>query len=157
MIEGVLPTALTVSDMERSLTFYCDLLGFEVAAELPSDSERGRWDAYHEEVCRIGGARIRVVYLRAPDGETHLELVEYLSPKAKPDRRRGLHEPGTSIVALSVKDSATAVGRLRAAGVEVLSDPVPYRTGEGQESLTTYFYDPDGNALCLFELVDAAH
>ena len=35
MIESVLTTALTVGDMERSLAFYRDLLGFEVAVELP--------------------------------------------------------------------------------------------------------------------------
>ena len=49
---------------------------------------------------------------------------------------------------------AEAVERLRAAGVEVLSDPVPYETDEGARSLTTYFRDPDGNALCLFEIVE---
>ena len=43
---------------------------------------------------------------------------------------------------------------LRAAGVEVLSNPVPYTTDDGVSSHTTYFYDPDGHALCLFEIVE---
>src|SRR5205814_1775115 len=84
VIEGVLPTALTVSDLERSLRFYRDLLGFTVAAELPPDAERERWDAYHNRVVGMAGAQIRVVYLRAPDGQTHLELIEYLRPKEEP-------------------------------------------------------------------------
>jgi catechol 2,3-dioxygenase-like lactoylglutathione lyase family enzyme len=151
MITGVLPTALAVASMERSLAFYCDLLGFRAAAELPPEAERDRWDRYHAQVCRIPDARIRVVYLEAPDGASHLELIEYLQPKAAPGRRRGLSEPGTAIVALAVEGSAGAVSRLRAAGVEVLSDPVPYETDGGARSLTTYLYDPDGNALCLFE------
>jgi catechol 2,3-dioxygenase-like lactoylglutathione lyase family enzyme len=154
MITGVLPTALSVSDMERSLGFYCDLLGFEVAAELPPEAERDRWDDYHERVCRIPGAQIRVVYLAAPDGESHLELIEYLRPKSAPRERRGLHEPGAAIVALACTESAEAVERLRAGGVHVLSDPVPYETDDGARSRTTYFYDPDGNALCLFESVE---
>ena len=153
MIRSVLPTALTVSDLERSLAFYRDLLGFELAAELPPGGERERWDVYHEQVCRVRGARIRVAYLRAPDGETHLELIEYLAPKAEQGARRPLSEPGTAIVALSVSGSAAAVERLCAAGIEVLSDPVHYRSDDGQESYTTYLYDPDGNALCLFELL----
>jgi len=153
LIMTVLPTALAVSDMERSLAFYCNLLGFTVAAELPAPAERDRWDRYHEEVSGVAGAQIRVVYLEAPDGQSHLELIEYLRPKAAPAPRRGLDEPGTAIVALGLHDSASAVERLRAAGVEVLSGPVPYETDDGVRSNTTYFYDPDGNALCLFEIV----
>ena len=154
MISSVLPTALAVSDLERSIGFYRDLLGFRVAAELPPLAERERWDAYHEQVCRIPGAQIEVVYLEAPDGRTHLELIEYVSPKAPAPPRRGLHEPGTAIVALSVRGSREAVERLRAAGVDVLAGPVPYTSDEGVSTLTTYFYDPDGNALCLFESLE---
>jgi catechol 2,3-dioxygenase-like lactoylglutathione lyase family enzyme len=152
MIESVLPTALTVSDLERSLRFYRDVLGFVVATELPPESERDRWDVYHEQVSRISGARIRVVYLVAPDGQTHLELIEYLEPRQEPGERE-LSQPGTAIVALAVRNSAAAVEQLRSAGVEVLSDPVYYRSDDGQESYTTYLYDPDRNALCLFELL----
>ena len=154
MISSVLPTALAVSDLARSLDFYCGLLGFRVAAELPPAAERERWDRYHEQVCRIAGAQIAVVYLEAPDGATHLELIEYVRPKAPVPPRRGLHEPGTAIVAFGVSGAREAVARLRAAGVDVLSDPVPYTTDDGVTTTTTYLYDPDGNALCLFEHVE---
>jgi catechol 2,3-dioxygenase-like lactoylglutathione lyase family enzyme len=154
MIESVLPTALTVSDMDRALGFYRDLLGFELAVELPPKDERERWDAYHERVCGITGSRIDVAYLQATDGATHLELIEYLRPKLEPAPPRSLAEPGVSIVALRVRNSAAVVERLRAAGVDVLSDPVRYRTDAGEESYTTYLYDPDGNALCLFETLE---
>lgn len=154
MIESVLPTALTVADMNRSLAFYCDLLGFEVDVELPPDAERERWDRYHVQVCGIPDAQIRVVYLKAADGSTHLELVEYVKPKGAKLPRRALNEPGTAIVALSVRNSEEAVERLRAAGVETLSGPVPYTSDDGVSTKTTYFYDPDGNALCLFETLE---
>lgn len=154
MISSVLTTALTVSDLKRSLAFYCDVLGFSVAAELPPPAERERWDRYHEQVCQILGARINVVYLEAPDGRTHLELIEYEQPKTPAPPRRSIHEPGVTIVALDVRDSAAAVARLRAAGAEVLADPVPYTSDDGVSTNTTYFYDPDGNALCLFETVE---
>ena len=156
MIESVLPTALTVSSMERALGFYRDLLGFELALELPPQDERDRWDAYHERVSGITGSRISVAYLQAPDGTTHLELIEYLRPKLESAPRRSLAEPGVSIVALSVRGSAAIVERLRAAGIDVLSDPVHYRSDAGEESYTTYLYDPDGNALCLFETLETS-
>ena len=154
MIQSVLPTALTVSELDRSLAFYCGLLGFELAVELPPEAERERWDAYHEQVCGIEGARIKVAYLRAADGTTHLELIEYVEPRVAAAARRSLAEPGVSIVALSVRDSPAVVERLRAAGADILSEPVHYRCDDGTESYTTYLYDPDGNALCLFETLE---
>jgi hypothetical protein len=103
-------------------------------------------------VTGIPDARIRVVYLVAPDGHSQLELIEYLAPRSRP-ARRPVNEPGVAIVALGVRDSVGAVRRLREAGVEVLSDPVPYTLESGEETFTTYLYDPDGNCLCLFEVV----
>jgi catechol 2,3-dioxygenase-like lactoylglutathione lyase family enzyme len=153
VISTVLPTALAVSDMERALSFYRDILGFRVVVELPPAAERERWDAYHEQVCGIPGAQIKVVYLEAPDGATNLELIEYVRPKSPPRERGGIHEPGTAIVALGLRGSEEAVERLRAAEVDVVSNPVPYTTDDGVRTKTTYFYDPDGNALCLFELL----
>ena len=154
MITGVQTTALTVSDMQRSVAFYRDLFGFKVVVELPPAAERQRWDQYHEQVCQIKGAQILVNYLEAPDGKSSLELIEYLKPKNPAPRRRGIEEPGVAIVPFGVKDSNAAVKKLRAAGVEVLSDPVPYKTDDGVRSFTTYLYDPDGNAICLFEILE---
>ena len=155
MISHVLTPALTVSNMESSLRFYCDLLGFRVEAELPPAGERARWDAYHQRVCGLADAQIRVVYLAAPDNETHLELIEYLGPSDPAPDRPTVSAPRTAIVALGLEGSDAAVETLRAAGVEVLSDPVPYTTDDGVSSKTTYLYDPDGNLLCLFELMES--
>jgi len=52
-------------------------------------------------VCGIGGARINVVYLEASDGQTHLELIEYVQPQAETPPRRALNEPGTAIVEMA--------------------------------------------------------
>ena len=152
MISTRLPTGLVVSDMARSLAFYCDLLGYRVGGELPLTGERDRWDAYYERLCGIKGARIKCVYLEAPEGETHLELIQHEEPKVAAPPRRDLHEPGTAIVVLGMTESLEVVTRLRAAGVDVVSDPVPYVSDDGSySSLTTYLYDPDGIGLCLFE------
>lgn len=154
MISSVLTTALTVSDMERSLAFYRDLLGFQVAMELPPEAERERWDRYHASVCGIDNAQIRVIYLTAPDGDTHLELIEYLRPKDPPIEHGVVSRPGTAIIALGTKNSEEAVAKLRQAGSKVLSNPVFYRSDSGVETKTTYFFDPDGNTLCLFETLE---
>lgn len=154
---GVDTTALTVADMSRALGFYRDLLGMEVVETKGADSdwspeEEARWHIYHETVCGIPGARIQAVFLRAVDG-THLELIEYKQPRVDPPSRRRLSDPGVAIVPFACNDSAAVVEQLRTAGVEVIHDPVRYVLN-GVTSYTTYLYDPDGNALCLFEVVD---
>lgn len=157
MISGVMEPALNVGDMDRSLAFYRDLLGFRVVEDKGdrspmSPEEQTRWHAYHEKVCGIWGARIHVVFVEAPDG-SKLELIEYTAPKAPRPPRRALSDPGVAMMAFSVHDSVNAVRRLRDAGVEVVADPVRYVL-EGITSYTTYLYDPDGNAICLFEVVE---
>lgn len=154
MIHSVLTTALTISDMERSVRFYCDILGFQVDVELPPASERERWDTYHVAVSGVEAARISVTYLVARDGESHLELVEYETPRSEPVGRFSVSQPGTAIVALAPDDSEETVVRLREAGATVLSDPVFYESDEGIRTKTTYFEDPDGNVLCLFETIE---
>lgn len=158
MITGVMETALTVGDMERSLAFYRDVLGFRVIdvkgdRSPMSPQEQARWHSYHEQVCKIVGARIHVVILEAPDG-SKLELIEYTTPKAPPPHRRAVSDPGVALIALALRDSVGVVRRLREAGVEVVADPVRYVL-DGVTSYTTYLYDPDGNAICLFEIVEA--
>ena len=155
MINSVLTTAVTVSDMERSLVFYRDLLGFKVAVELPPAAERERWDAYHRQVCGVNDAVIRVAYLEAPDSETALELIQYTSPKRPPQPPSSVDRGGTVIIALAVTDSERVVAQVREAGVETLSDPVPYVTDDGVSSNTTYLRDPDGTLLCFFEILES--
>lgn len=155
MIDSVLTTVVTVSDMERSLAFYRDLLGFRVAVELPPPAERERWDTYHQQVCGVDDAVIRVAYLEAPDSETALELIEYITPKKPAQSPSNVDQGGTVIIALAVSDSESVVARVREAGIETLSDPVPYVTDDGVSSKTTYLRDPDGTMLCFFEIIES--
>ncbi|MCY4245883.1 MAG: VOC family protein [Gammaproteobacteria bacterium] len=60
-----LHTMVRVSDLERSLDFYCRLLGLREVRRL--DNERGRFT---------------LVFLAAGDGEEHLELTHNWDPEA---------------------------------------------------------------------------
>jgi catechol 2,3-dioxygenase-like lactoylglutathione lyase family enzyme len=156
LVTGIDVPAVIVSDMDRSLAFYRDLLGLTVTDKKGvdtgwSDDEEQRWNAYHEKVCGIPGATIKVVFLAAPNG-SQLELVEYVGAKTAGGPRRAFSEPGSAIIPFALNDSATTVAALREAGVDVIADPEPYLL-DGVRSNTTYLYDPDGNALCLFEIV----
>ena len=67
-----------VSDLSRSIAFYRDLLGFNVAYE------RGEVTAeYMPRLVGIPGARLKIAGLDIPG--LHLDLIEYMSPKGAPE------------------------------------------------------------------------
>lgn len=160
LVQGVDVVAVTVSDMNRARDFYCELLGMtpvEVkgAGSSWSDSEQRRWHAYHEQCVGLPGAEIQALFLEAPDG-SHLELIEYQKPDLPPPPRRSPAEPGSAVIPFAIKDSDAVVAKLRGAGIEILGGPVPYLL-DGVSTKTTYLYDPDGNILCLFEVVSGEY
>ena len=82
---GIDHTAIVVSDTERSLALYRDLLGLAVAGH----SEN--YDVEQEHLNNVFGARLRITTLRASADALGIELLEYLAPRdgraAPPDLR----------------------------------------------------------------------
>lgn len=77
-VKRVHHTGISVSDIERSLTFYRDLLGLEVVFD--TDIKR---DPELEAVVGMEDVRARVVWLGA-GGETTIELWQYDHPAGRP-------------------------------------------------------------------------
>ena len=160
LVLGLDVPAITVAEMDRARAFYCDLLGMKLvevkgAGSAWSEAEQERWHAYHEQCVGIPGARIQAAFLEAPNG-THLELIEYQEPKLDPASDRSPAKPGCAVIPFLVEDSEGVIAALRDAGVEVIGGPVPYVL-DGVASNTSYVYDPDGNILCLFEVVSGTY
>ncbi len=160
LVIGVDVPAITVADMSRSRAFYCGLLGMKLVEVKGSGSswskpDQERWHAYHERCVGIPGAWIQAAFLVAPNG-THLELIEYQQPKLDPDPERSPAKPGAAVIPFLVEDSERVIAALKGAGVEIIGGPVPYVL-DGVESKTSYIYDPDGNVLCLFEVVSGTN
>src|SRR5947207_11641274 len=77
-IIGADHTGITVSNLERSLEFWRDVLGFELSHTAHQTGELAR------EITGVAGAEIKLAALREPGGHK-IELLEYLAP---PDRKR---------------------------------------------------------------------
>ena len=77
MIQGVEHVGLSVTNLERSLAFYCDLIGFTVirVIECPPEMRLG-------DVVGLPGCRARIAHLRS--GKAMLELLEYGDPSGRP-------------------------------------------------------------------------
>jgi catechol 2,3-dioxygenase-like lactoylglutathione lyase family enzyme len=71
---GIDHTAIVVSDTDRTLRFYRDMLGMRIAGE----SEN--YDTEQEHLNNVFGARLRITAIRAEAGPG-IELLEYLAPR----------------------------------------------------------------------------
>ncbi len=134
MITGLEHAALSVSDLDRSLTFYRDRLGMAVVRVIePGEAgDLGR-------IVGMKGARARIAHLER--GGMMLELFEYVEPRGRPDRDdRTQADLGFSHVGFRSTDVVGDYRRLCAEGVRFLGAPVEFRPGVW----VVYFRGPDG-------------
>lgn len=125
-IVGLAHVAIKVTDLDRSLDFYINKLGFPEMLRL--DKEDGStW----------------LVYLRITDDQ-YLEVF----PGAENDRAPGWDANGVNHICLAVDDIGAVVKRVEAAGIALLL-PLK-RAVDG--NLQAWIEDPDGNRIELMEM-----
>lgn len=146
MITGVHHKGITVSNLERSIAFYHEVLGLEFATE-PTDVFSG------EDLSRglgVSGASLRLAILKA--GNANVELLEYVTPESPIDKPLPQNALGAQHVAFLVDDIAAAVKELEAKGVEFYSPVNAVDEGPLAGWRWVYFSDPDGITLELVEI-----
>jgi catechol 2,3-dioxygenase-like lactoylglutathione lyase family enzyme len=144
-VRGLHHTSYTVSDLDRSVAFYRDLLGCEVLAE--QEKEGG----YLAAIVGYPDAHVRMAHLRVPGAEHVIELFEYLTPAGT----RADVEPrnvGASHLCFLVDDLPALYEQLREQGVDsFVSPPVEVDTGVNKGGCALYLRDPDGISVELFQ------
>jgi lactoylglutathione lyase len=142
--------AITVSDLERSVAFYRDALGFRKVLDMRADKPQ---NARMLRLARNVKARsIMMVQGSSTVGEIELMQVEPLAEKQTPPKR--VNDLGTWLVSFEVKDEplAEVVERLRGMGVKFFSE-IEEIDLEGYAPIkAVIFEDPDGNLLELVQL-----
>jgi glyoxylase I family protein len=136
-VKGVDHLDLVVTDLERSLGFYRELLeplGFTRASEI--EGERG------ERVVYLGGTGGASVSLRERQSEAH----------PTPYDRYGVGIHHVAFVAESREQVDERADWLRERGATIESEPAEYDYTPGYYAV--FFYDPDGIKL---EIVHRTH
>src|SRR5947208_14929139 len=114
-------TGITVANLERSLSFWRDVLGFELSHRPHQTGNLA------SEITGVPGAEISIAVLK---GYGHkIELLEYLAP---PDRKRVdlRHcDVGSLHVALTVDNLAAVLDRISASGRHKDGKPQTINTG----------------------------
>ena len=129
LLGGMHHVAIIASDYDRSRRFYHELLGLPILAETLR-AERHSWK----------------LDLALPDG-SQLELFSFPAPPARPSRPEAC---GLRHLAFRVQALDPVIAHLERHGVAV----EPVRVDELTGSRFTFFADPDGLPLELYE-VDA--
>jgi len=144
--------AIVVSDTDKSLAFYRDLLGLRVAGE----SEN--FGVEQEHLNQVFGARLRITALRAEKGPG-IEFLEYISPpggRALPENAKAndLIFWHTDLLADEINGLAS---RLHHRGTRFVTAPSVRLRGDSSDSLDRVMLrDPDGHALELIRRADPA-
>jgi len=141
-IARVTHVGIGVSDLQRSLRFYRDLLGFTWEHELDVEGEPT------DTLLRLHGTKLHAEYLTR-DG-VRIELLYFASPPAPPRPDRPMNQYGLTHLSFRVTDMDAVLEAIRAAGERVLEETV-IRFPEWQ-SAACMILDPDGQ---LIELVQA--
>lgn len=136
-------TGITVSDLDRSVRFYRDVLGYEVSVPVQVSGP------LFEKVTGVPGCVIDVAFARGA-GHT-LELLCYRRPAGlRPSTLRAC-DPGFWHLCLKVRDIERVVQAIRAGGFEPLSDIQTAAEGPVAGLRVVYARDPDGVVLELIE------
>jgi glyoxylase I family protein len=138
-------TGITVSNLEHSLVFWRDVLGFEFSHVAHQIGEMA------EEITGVSGAEIKLAVLKMPGGHK-LELLEYLAPA---DRKSLICRPcdvGSVHIALTVDNLEAVLERIVASGWKVAGKPQTLQSGPNARKRVVYVRDPDGTTIEFMEM-----
>lgn len=127
---------ISVADLERSLSFYRDALGFEVIDRYTLDDEG---------LSAAVGAETTGRFAQLDGGDARVELVEY--DAGQPVPQAAVYDTGATHLGIEVEDIDAAYEALPD-GVEAVSGP--RTTGSGTR--ICFLRDPDGTLVELLEL-----
>lgn len=134
-------TGITVSNLEQSLAFWRDVLGFEPSHTAHQTGEMAT------EITGVAGAEIKLAVVKAPSGHK-IELLEYLAPR---ERKRHVDlrpcDVGSVHVALIVEDLDAVLSAINASGWKAAGKPQTLQSGPNAGKRVIYVRDPDGTTI----------
>lgn len=141
-LRGVQHIGIPVSNMERSLKWYKEMLGIEPDFVLDASGEGT------SAAVGVPNADFSFAFMQV--GNTIVELLEYRNPRGKA-HDRGNNDIGALHIAFDVDDIEAAYKHLSARGVKFNTPPVWIEEGPLAGCAFCYFPDPDNIQLELFQ------
>src|SRR5437870_6953135 len=134
-------TGITVSNLERALHFWQNVLGFEFSHRAHQTGEMA------EQITGVQGAELKLAVVKAPGGHK-IELLEYLAP---PDRKQHVDlrpcDVGSVHVAFTVDNLDAVLEKIAASGWKAAGKPQTLQSGPNAGKRVVYVRDPDGTTI----------
>ncbi len=134
---------ITVTDRERALHFYRDLLGLKIVTDSQDSGD------YIDNMLALKGVKVNTIKMAADDGNL-IELLVYASHPRQPDTSREICAIGCTHIAFTVKNLDKEYERLTEAGV-IFNAP-PQFPPDGYAKVA-FCKDPDGAFIELVEVL----
>ena len=145
MVVGCEHIGIQVCNVERSVRFYTEHLGFKRVLRA------SRSEPYVQKVVGyFPDVTLEIAELEIPGTEVRLEIVEYRGVAGTPVDPATAN-PGTMHFSLFVKDLDAMYARMRARGVEFVSAVQTSTAGPLTGGKVVYLKDPDGIRVELVE------
>jgi lactoylglutathione lyase len=145
MVRGCEHIGIQVRDLERSVRFYAEHLGFKPVLRA------SRSEPYVQKVVGyFPDVTLEIAELEIPGTEVRLEIVEYRGVEGTPVDPATAN-PGTVHFSLFVQDLDEMYVRMRARGVEFVSTVQTSTAGPLTGGKVVYLKDPDGIRVELVE------
>jgi catechol 2,3-dioxygenase-like lactoylglutathione lyase family enzyme len=144
LVSGVDHVGLTVTDLERSIKFYTEIL--ECTVVVKQEKEGG----YLAAIVGYPDAHVKMAHLQPAGSAQRIELFEYCTPKSAP-RELEPRNVGNAHVCFVVSDLAALYDRLVKNKVSTFSPPVEVDTGVNKGGCALYLRDPDGITIEVFQ------
>ena len=139
-------TGITVSDLERSLAFWRDVLGFEFSHRSRQAGEMVT------EITGVANAELELAVVKAPGGHK-IELLQYFAP---PDRKSDVDlrpcDVGAAHIAFTVEDLEPLLARVAQSGWKAAGRPQTIPAGPNAGKRVIYVRDPDGTTIEFMEI-----
>jgi len=132
---------IVVSDIEKSLHFYRDLLGFRIKIDALEQGD------FIDTILGLKNVKVRTIKMFAPDGN-FIELLSYQSHKGRKMENKEIFGIGASHVAYTVANLDKEYQRLKEKGVQFIAPP---QVSPNKKANVAFCYDPDGVPVELVE------
>lgn len=145
MLIGLLHHGVTVSDIEKAIAWYRDVLGLEFVHRQRQEN------AYTPVLVGIPGAVLDVAQFRVPSPlprlSTHdVELIQYVTAGVD-GTPAPVNQVGTAHLAFLVTEIEALYAKATAGGAAFRNAPTAITEGANAGGFGCYLHDPDGNTL----------
>ncbi|HCI04371.1 TPA: hypothetical protein DEW47_00085 [Patescibacteria group bacterium] len=133
---------IVTNNLENSLKFYKDILGFKIKMEGFEDRN------FIDHILNLKKSSLMTVKLVDEKGGI-IELLKYDNPRGKPIKRE-INDLGLSHFALTVDDLNETYDRLKNNNIEFVSAPI---LSPDNKAKVCFCYDPNGIVIELVEQI----